>query len=129
MTLPTVLPPPQARPWLRPAVAVALTAAVLVAASGLADPAVRTVAVVLFLALAPGLALVGLLRIPDAWRELAMVIGASLALDLVVASAFAYAGERSSGPVLAVLVGLVLLGSGAQCARPAARAAARRYAS
>ena len=129
MTLSTVLRSPTGRPWLRPAVAIGLGVAALVAASDVAAPAVRTVAVVTFLALAPGLALVGLLRIRDVWRELTLVIGASLALDLVVATVFAYAGQRSAGPVLAVLLGIVLAGSVAQLAGPAARADGGRNAS
>ena len=129
MTLSTALRSPTGRPWLRPAVALGLCVAALVAASGLAAPAVRTVAAVAFLALAPGLAVVGLLRIRDAWRELALVIGASLAVDLVVATAFAYAGQRSAGPVLAVLVGIVLAGSLAQLAVPAAGTDGTRTAS
>jgi hypothetical protein len=61
--------------------------------------------------------LVGLLGLTDVWRELSLVIGVSLALDLVVVTALVYGGNRSSGVALAVLIGIALIGAGGQVVR------------
>jgi hypothetical protein len=107
------------RPLLRPAVVAALSVGAVLAAAAAVDPVVRVIALLLFLIFGPGLALVGLLRLRDVWRELSLVIGVSLALDLVVVSAFAYGGNRSSGTALAVLIGIAVIGAVGQVLRRA----------
>jgi hypothetical protein len=107
------------RPLLRPAVVAALSVVAVLAAAAAVDPVVRVIALLLFLIFGPGLALVGLLRLRDLWRELSLVIGVSLALDLVVVSAFAYGGNRSSGTALAVLIGIAVIGAVGQVLRRA----------
>jgi hypothetical protein len=102
-------------------VVVVLALLALAATSGIASPGVRVVALLLFLVFGPGLGLVGLLGIADPWREVALVIGVSLALDLVVVAILAYAGAPSSGIALAVLIGIAVLGSAAQTAMAAVR--------
>jgi hypothetical protein len=106
-------------PLLRPAVVAALSVVAVLAAAAAVDPVVRVIALLLFLIFGPGLALVGLLRLRDVWRELSLVIGVSLALDLVVVSAFAYGGNRSSGTALAVLIGIAVIGAVGQVLRRA----------
>ena len=106
-------------PLLRPAVVAALSVVAVLAAAAAVDPVVRVIALLLFLIFGPGLALVGLLRLRDVWRELSLVIGVSLALDLVVVSAFVYGGNRSSGTALAVLIGIAVIGAVGQVVRRA----------
>jgi hypothetical protein len=106
-------------PLLRPAIVAALSLVAVVAAAAAVDPFVRVIALLLFMIFGPGLALVGLLGLTDVWRELSLVIGVSLALDLVVVSAFAYGGNRSSGTALAVLVGIAVIGAVGQVLRRA----------
>ena len=108
-------------PWLRPAIVVLLALLAIASTTGMAVPGVRVVALLLFLVVGPGVALVGLLGIADPWRELALAIGVSLAADLVVVGALAYGGASSSGDALAVLIGIALLGSAAQAILTAVR--------
>jgi hypothetical protein len=79
------------------------------------------VALLLFLVFGPGLALVGLLGMDEPWREAALVIGVSLAVDLVLLTALAYNGGRSAGDGLAVLLGVTVLGAAAQVVLSAVR--------
>jgi hypothetical protein len=106
-------------PLLRPAIVAALSVVTVVAAAAAVDPFVRVVALLLFMIFGPGLAWVGLLRLREVWRELSLVIGVSLALDLVVVSAFVYGGNRSSGTALAVLIGIAVIGAVGQVVRRA----------
>jgi hypothetical protein len=84
-------------------------------------PGVRVVALLLFLVFGPGVALVGLLRIGEGWRELTLVIGVSLAVDLMVVTVLAYSGARGSGAALAALIGIAVVAAGAQVAVPVLR--------
>jgi hypothetical protein len=84
---------------------------------GSSHPGVRVPAVLVFLLVGPGLALVGLLHVDDVWRELALVLGLSLAIDGVVVGGLAYAGDRSAGHALAVLVVVAMTGALGQLAR------------
>jgi hypothetical protein len=97
--------------WLRPVIVGALSLVALIAIAAAIDPFVRVVALLLFMIFGPGLALVGLLGIRDVWRELSLIIGVSLALDLVVVSALVYGGIRSSEAALVVLVGIAVAGA------------------
>lgn len=102
------------RPWLRPVVVFSSGLLALVAVLGSSAPAVRVPAVLAFLLVGPGLALVGLLEVDDAWREIALVLGVSLALDVVVVGGLAYAGQRSAGVALAALLTIAAAGALAQ---------------
>ena len=106
----------QRGPWLRAGLVLLLALLAVGASTDLTMPGVRAVALLLFLVLAPGLALVGWLGVPDPWREAALVIGVSLAVDLLVATALAY-GSRSAGTTLGVLVGIAVAGAVGQCVR------------
>jgi hypothetical protein len=106
-------------PLLRPAIVAALSLVAVVAAAAAVDPFVRVIALLLFMIFGPGLALVGLLRLTDVWRELSLVIGVSLALDLVVVTALVYGGNRSSGTALSVLIGIAVIGAVGQVVRRA----------
>jgi hypothetical protein len=106
-------------PLLRPAIVAALSLVAVVAAAAAVDPFVRVIALLLFMIFGPGLALVGLLGLTDVWRELSLVIGVSLALDLLVVTALVYGGNRSSGIALAVLIGIALIGAVGQVVRRA----------
>jgi hypothetical protein len=110
-------------PRLAPAIvlAAALAAAVAVALSDGPSP-LRTGAVLTFLALGPGLALVPLIGLDDAWSELTLALAVSLALDTTVAGALVYAGIWSPAIALAVLIAVSLVGAGIQVARAGRRA-------
>ncbi len=109
--------PSSARRWWRPVLVVGLGLAALVVPGTTAAPGVRVVVLLAFLVLGPGLALVGLLDIPDGWRELSLVIGVSLALDLVVVGVLAYAGDGTAGDGLALLIGIAFTGAAVQFVR------------
>jgi hypothetical protein len=109
--------PFSARPWWRPALVVGLSFAALIVPRVAAAPGVRVVVLLVFLVLGPGLALVGLLDIPDGWRELSLVIGVSLALDVVVVGVLTYAGDSTAGDGLALLVGIAFAGAAVQFVR------------
>jgi hypothetical protein len=106
-------------PWLRPVIVGALSLVALIAVAASIDPFARVVALLLFMVFGPGLALIGLLGIRDVWRELSLVIGVSLALDLVVVSALVYGGNRSSTVALLILVGIAAAGAAGQLVRRA----------
>ena len=109
--------PFSARPWWRPALVVGLGLAALTVPGTAAAPGIRVVVLLAFLVLGPGLALVGLLDIPDGWRELSLVIGVSLALDLVVVGVLAYAGYDTAAHGLALLAGIAFAGAAVQFLR------------
>jgi hypothetical protein len=99
------------RPWLRPGLAVVLCLAVAGAAVRRALVVAASAAVVAFLTLGPGLGIVGLLGVRDRWQQLALVIGLSLAIDVLAVAAFQYAGDEDAGHPLAVLIVLALVGA------------------
>ena len=115
-------------PWLRPGLVVLLALLATAAASGVPAPGVRVLALLPFLLLGPGLGLVGLLDVPDPWREAAFVIGVSLAVDLVVATALGYYGAGTAVETLGVLVGIAVLGAAGQLARTVVRRSHRSAA-
>jgi uncharacterized membrane protein len=101
-------------PWLRPTlVAASVLALGAVAAAGVASP-LRPLLTVWFLLFCPGLALAPLLRLGDGWNQLAVAIPLSIALDILVASAFMYAGAWSAPLIVAVLAAISLLGAALQ---------------
>jgi uncharacterized membrane protein len=99
------------RTLLWPALVVVLCLVVIRANTAETASALRTAAVVAFLTLAPGFGLVDLLGVQDGWRELALVIGLSLAIDVLVVAAFQYAGDSEAWHPLAVLIGIALTGT------------------
>jgi hypothetical protein len=103
----------QVRPWLRPGLSAALSLVVVVAAAADTASGLRTAAVVAFLTVGPGFGLVGILGIRDGWRELALAIGLSFAVDVLVVGAFQYAGEAGAARPLAVLIGITVAGAAA----------------
>jgi hypothetical protein len=113
-------------PWLRPGLVVLLGVLGAAAGTGLAVPGVRVVALLLFLLLGPGVGLVGVLEIGEPWRETALVIGVSLAVDLLVVTALAYYGARTAEDALVLLIGIAGLGAAAQAVRTVVRRRAAR---
>jgi hypothetical protein len=87
-----------------------------------ASPA-RTLLVVCFLAIAPGLALVGLLRLSDPWLGAALVPALSLSIDAIVGGVLSYAGLWSPAAALLILVALSVIGAVGQDLLPRARPA------
>jgi hypothetical protein len=109
---------------LAPAIVLAasLAAAAAFALSGGPSP-LRTAAVLTFLALGPGLALVPLIGLNEAWSELTLALAVSLALDTTVAGALVYAGIWSPAIALAVLIAVSLVGTSIQLVRAGRQAA------
>jgi hypothetical protein len=103
-----------------PIVAAAALAAAAVAFAGAPGP-LRAPVVLVFLALGPGMAFVPLLGLRDPVAELTLALGASLALDLVVAATMLYAGAWSPPASLAVLAALALGGAALQYGRSRGR--------
>jgi hypothetical protein len=106
-----------AQPWLSPLLAAALCLAAVVGATDVLPPGPRTLAVTAFLVLAPGLGWVRLLRLEDIWHELALAIGLSLALDVLVVGVLEYWGDGDGDHALAVLIGITVAGMGADLRR------------
>jgi hypothetical protein len=102
------------RTWLRPALALLLATTGVLAATVPLTSGLRVGMLVLFLVFGPGLALVGLLRIRDPWREAAFAIGVSLAVDVLVVATLGYAGVERVGTGLGLLVGITGIGAVAQ---------------
>lgn len=103
------------RAW--PVLLVGSTALVAVAAAlGGASPA-RTLAVIWFIGVCPGMALVRGTRAADGWAGVALGTGLSLALGLLVAGALLYAGALSGAAVFGVLAAITLAGSAADLVR------------
>jgi len=92
-----------------PAVAIGLAVAAGAVTIWEAPAPWRPAVVLVFLAIGPGLALVGLLGLDDPLEEVMLVIGASLVLDLLVAEALvltsAWSAEACMQLLMAVAVG------------------------
>ena len=89
---------------------------------------VRVVAVVWFLTVCPGLAVVGLLGLYDRWLALAVVPALSFAIDVFVGGVMSYTGLWSPAAAILILVGVSVAGAVAQDAafrRPSPSGAAR----
>ena len=65
---------------------------------------VRVAIMLVFLLFLPGLAIAELAGVPDALERLVVALGASLALETLVAVAFLYAGLFTPGRVLSVVL-------------------------
>ena len=72
------------------------------------DSAIRPVVVVAFLIVAPGTAIVRLLKIPDRIAELTLGIALSAAVDGTVPGVLMYAGFWSSDLALLIVIGITL---------------------
>jgi uncharacterized membrane protein len=67
-----------------------------------------------FLFVCPGMALVRLLRLTDRLGELVVAVGASLALEMILATVALYAGVWSPLGLLVILATLAVVGAAAQ---------------
>jgi hypothetical protein len=74
----------------------------------------RTLLTVAFFALAPGLAVVGLLRLSDPWLTAALAPALSLSIAAIVGGILSYAGAWSPTAGLGILVAISVLGALAQ---------------
>ena len=83
-----------------------------VAATG--PSSLRTALVVWFLAVCPGLAAIGLLRLRDPWLEVALVPALSFAIDVIVGGILSYAGLWSAATAIIILAAISVSGALAQ---------------
>jgi hypothetical protein len=90
----------------------ALTVDALAQFAGPSD--VRTLLVAVFLLLGPGLGVVGLIGLEDAWQLLTLAFGLSLALDTAVALMLVYVIGWYPGAGLGVLLAISIAGALAQ---------------
>ena len=81
---------------------------------GSGTSSLRVVAVVWFLAVCPGLAVVGLLGLDDRWLALAVVPALSFALDVFVGGILSYTGLWSPAAGILILVAISIAGAVAQ---------------
>jgi hypothetical protein len=113
-----------ARSWLAPGVILVSTGAMLQAFQGSGASPLRTVLVVWFLAVCPGLAVIGLLRLADPWIQAAATTALSFAIDMLVAAVLSYADLWSPTSAVVILALVSVGGAVAQIAG-AARALGR----
>ena len=99
------------RRWVPPVVLVFATLAMVEGVATHGPSPLRTLLVVCFLAIAPGLAVVGLLRLSDPWLEAALVPALSLSIDAIVAGVLSYTGLWSPAAAILILVGLSVIGA------------------
>jgi hypothetical protein len=85
------------------------------------DSPLRTLSVICFLTIAPGLGLVGLLRLSDPWLEAALVPALSLSIDAIVGGILSYTGLWSPAAAVLILVALSVLGAFGQDLLPRGR--------
>lgn len=104
----------RARPRIPPLILALCALALLGRIAAHGPSPVRTVLTVAFFALAPGLAVVGLLRLSDPWLAAALAPALSLAIGAIVGGALSYAGAWSPSAGLAILFAISVLGALAQ---------------
>ncbi len=100
-----------------PLAAAALAAATVLALVAGGAGMGRTLVVLAFVLLAPGLGLVPLLGLRDRWAELTLALALSAALTTLVAGVLLAAGAWSPVRALVLLVDLTLLGAALQLLR------------
>lgn len=99
------------RTW-SPVVILVSSALAMLAGVAASDPSpLRTALVVWFLAVCPGLAAIGLLRLRDPWLEVALVPALSLAIDVLVGGILSYAGLWSAAGAIIILVAISVSGA------------------
>jgi hypothetical protein len=94
-------------------VVLSVLAVVATAVAGGSSP-LRTAVVVWFLLTGPGLAITPLLRLSDRWGEWTVAVALSVAIDILVASAFLYAGAWSPPAIFSTLAAVSLVGAALQ---------------
>jgi hypothetical protein len=99
-----------ARSW-SPVLIMASSGLAMVEAVSSGTSPLRTLVVIWFLTVCPGLAIVGLLRLRDPWLQVALVPALSLAVDAIVGGTLSYAGLWS--PAAGVLILVVISVGGA----------------
>jgi hypothetical protein len=97
-----------------PVLLLSLGVAVLALVVMRAPPALRAAPVIAYVVTVPGLACVRLARLSDRVAELALGVGLSLALGVVVAQAMIYLRHWSPAVGLAILVGIASIAAGAE---------------
>ncbi len=90
-------------------------------------PALRPAVVVWFVLVCPGAAIVGLVRPPDPWLRLSLILALSIALATLISGLLLYAGAWSPDTALVVLIGITVAATAASGAlgRPRGRAAGK----
>jgi uncharacterized membrane protein len=85
------------------------TACVAVALGG--SSTLRTLVVIAFLLLCPGMAVVRAIGVGDPWAQLSLGLGLSVAIDTLVSGVVALAGVWSPSAILLILVAVSLSGA------------------
>jgi hypothetical protein len=94
-----------------PGVAIALALAAGGAHFHAAPSFLRVAVILLFLAVGPGLALVGLLDVDDPLEELLLVVGLSLVVDLLVAESLVLGSAFSADTCVPLLMAIAIGGA------------------
>ncbi len=107
--------------WGWPA-AIGLLCAIACAAVAVGgSSAVRTLVVVAFLLLCPGMAVVRAIGVGDPWAQLSLGLGLSVAIDILVSGVVALLGAWSPTAIFLILVGVSLAGAALDLRRLAHR--------
>jgi hypothetical protein len=101
------------RSWVPGLILASSTLAMLAGVAGAVSP-LRTLLVFWFLAVCPGLAIIGLIELRDPWLEMALVPALSLAIDVFVGGILSYSGLWSPTAGIIVLVAISVCGAVAQ---------------
>ena len=94
------------RSWVPLAIVASSALAMLEGVMAHGASTLRTLAVVWFLSFCPGMAIVGLLRLRDAWLTLALVPALSFSIDVGVGAVLSYTGLWSPSVAILILVAL-----------------------
>lgn len=97
------------------------SACAAVALGGSSTP--RTLAVIAFLLLCPGMAVVRAIGVGDPWAQLSLGLGLSVAIDTLVSGVVAFAGAWSPSAILLILVAVSLSGAALELRRHVRRGA------
>jgi uncharacterized membrane protein len=97
-------------------IAISAIAAALTMFAGFSSP-LRSIVVIWFLTVCPGMVLVRMLPIKDSLTEFTMGIAVSLAIDAIFAEAMVYTKHWSSTWSLGILVGVTCAGAISQIVR------------
>lgn len=104
-------------PRIPPLVVLVLTLAAVIAALDADGSDVNKLAVVLFVLVCPGLALVPLFRLNDVWAEVTLALALSITVSTVLATTLLFAGLWSPAATFIGLAAISLAGAGVQLRR------------
>lgn len=104
-------------PLIPPLVVLVSTVAAVVAAIVGGGSALDMIAIVLFVLVGPGLALVPFLGLDDVWAEVTLSLAISVAIGTLLATTLLFAGLWSPTAIFVALASISVAGAGVQLSR------------